>query len=200
MYAPSMRAPLLALLLVACDPGGPPPETDLPAAAPAGAWALADGARLDLHEGRLALDGAGQIEPLASGPLVSAPLVSPDGARAAFVNLVGEGPKDALVVLWWEGGWRHRTVLKSAGIDRLALDEDGQRLAFVWSGPAGGVGALYTLDLTDPKARPQRRNHLDPQAPPSTWTPLPQPGSLRFDGAALVWQSEDGPHRLELAP
>ena len=197
--------PLLPLLLLACAPAPLPPETDLPPApVEMGPAPLAGGATLRVIDQRLILEAEGRHTPLSSGPLTAAPLVSTDGERVAFVNTVGEGPGTALVTLRRgdDAQWAPRTVIKSGGIvDRLALDDAGARLAFVWAGPKGGYGGLYLLDLLDPKAQPTRLTNLQPPTapgqPPADWMPLPS-GPPRFLGESLVYSTEAGVIALEL--
>lgn len=197
--------PLPLLLLLACATAPLPPETDLPPpAVEMGPTPLAGGATLRLLDQRLVLDDAGLQTPLSSGPLTAAPLLSPDGERVVFVNTVAEGPGTALVTLRRdaEARWVPRTVIKSGGVvDRLALDDAGARLAFVWAGPKGGYAGIYLLDLHDPKAQPVRLTNLQPPAapgqPPADWMPLPS-GPPRFLGEDLVYSTEEGVIALEL--
>jgi hypothetical protein len=196
---------LLPLLLAACAQAPLPPETDLPPApVEMGPAPLAGGASLRLIDQRLVLEQDGLRRPLSSGPLRAAPLLSPDGERVAFVHAVGDGPSSALLTLrrGADGQWTPRTVIKTGGlVDRLALDDAGARLAFVWAGPKGGYGGIYLLDLADPKAQPTRLTNLEapaaPGQPPADWMPLPS-GPPRFLGESLVYSTEEGVIALEL--
>lgn len=195
-------------------PPVPPPLLPDPATAPADSdavapvWlpapmALAGGAQLIAENGVVEVKGA---EPsgdfrVAIGALIGPPVRSPDGSRVALSATVGDGPAGALLLLErGPQGWASRTLIKGLHqVDRLAFDDQAQRLAFAWAGPEGGVAALYVMAL--PEGAPQRLTNLAPYTPgrpPADFVPLPLGGPPRFDGPLLRWRSDEGEHQVEL--
>ena len=178
-----------------------PAESDAvaPAYLPA-PLALAGGARL-VEDNGLAVIEDGQAAPLRLGRLSAPPAVSPDGARVALAVERSGGLRGALVLAErGTAGWTERTLIKNNHlVDRLAFDAAGARLAFVWAGDQGGVAGLYLLRLPD--GAPERltnRAAAAPGQPPADWLPLPLRSPPVFDGDALRWTSEEGPHSLTL--
>jgi len=170
-----------------------------------GALALADGARLLATEQGVAVDVDGRTVLTIDGALSSAPVVAADGRRAWLAATPPRGLDAKLVALARvPGGWQARTLIDGTHtITRLALDPTGNRLAFVWPGPKGGVSALYLLDLADPASVPQRltnRAARVPGQPPADFIPLPLRGPPRFAGDTLLWSAEDGEHTLRVGP
>ncbi len=96
-----------------------------------------------------------------------------------------------------EGRWSEPQVLVSDHHpDRPTLDPEGRRLAYV-KGPIAGI---WLLDLST-GSHHQLTNHQDTHQagqPPAGWVPVPHADPVRFEGDSLVWQSPQGPHRLDL--
>ncbi|MFM2160779.1 MAG: hypothetical protein RLZZ383_291 [Pseudomonadota bacterium] len=79
----------------------------------------------------------------------------------------------------------------------LAIDDDGDRLAWVSSSDDNGVVGLWLWQPGDAQAR--RLTNGGPRAvgrPPAGFVPNPVSGPPWFDGAWLRWQAEDGPHAV----
>lgn len=83
----------------------------------------------------------------------------------------------------------------------LALDADGDRLAFVSSSDDNGVSGLWLWRRGDATAR--RVTNGGPRAPgqpPRGFLPTPHAGPPWFDGPWLRWEAPDGPHAIEVGP
>jgi hypothetical protein len=83
----------------------------------------------------------------------------------------------------------------------LALDDDGDRLAFVSSADDNGVAGLWLWRAGD--ARAHRVTNGGPRAPgrpPDGFVENPHRAPPWFDGAWLRWEAADGPHAVEVGP
>lgn len=161
---------------------------------------LAGGAVLRQVGREALLVEGGVTRRLGTGELLGRPATSADGAKAVLPLAVGEGLTHELVLLERAPeGWATRTLLASRGpADRVGMDADGSRVAFVWAG-AGGVAGVYLLPLT-PGGTPLRLTNRAPAAPgepPEDWVPLPLDAPA-FSEGALTWSSDEGLHRVEL--
>ncbi len=174
MNPPRGLAPLLLAALLAC--GSPPrPAHPEPPGAPLG--------DVDTRAEVRSADGAvlarstyaegGQ----GSRGRVEVVSTTPDGAHAELVFLAPHPP-----------AW-------------LALDADGDRLAFVSSSDDNGVSGLWLWRRGEPVAR--RVTNGGPRAPgrpPQGFLPTPHAGPPWFDGAWLRWEAPDGAHAIEVGP
>ena len=205
---------MLWFILAACDPV---PEPVAPAAAEAArvkvpetdagtpAWlpepaTLAGGASLVQVGDELALQADGTRRYLTTGRLLGRPTVSADGRRAVFTHEVDDGDRAWLVLLsLGASGWSTRTLLEGQDPpDRAGLHPDGDRVAFVWAGPQGGVAGVWTMS-TDGDGAPVRLTNggaRKPGQPPEGFIPLPVGAAPQWAGDRLVWRSELGQHEL----
>jgi hypothetical protein len=183
--------------------GGPAMDAT-PRPAPMTLWG---GAVLEQREGAVVLVHDGEVVQTVRGALADEPAASADGRVVALSVTVGVYES----LLTWsarsayaahEENWQlHAWIQGDHTLTRLGIDAAGERLAFVWPGPKGGVSAVYLLDLGDPDAGPQRLTNLSPRAPgqpPADFVPLPLRGSPFFEGSTVRWIAEDGAHAVDL--
>lgn len=163
-----------------------------------GAWPVTAG-RLVSLDGRLVLQAGGETLPLADA-LVGAPVTSEDGRALAFCHR-GDGASDSVLetARLHPGGALERWVLVAEGSpDRVALDADGDRVA--WVNSAGGVASVFVARF--PNGAPEQVTNVGivpvPGEAPIGFVPPPHDGPLRFEGGGLAWSSPDGPQRVAL--
>lgn len=174
-----------------------PPETDLMPSPPE-LPVLAEDTQLLQSSQTVLLKWHGQEIPIAAGVLDAAYRLNA-GHGVILTAQAGGGS----VLVWSqqrEAGWESDTLVKSRQmIDRLCVNATETQVAFVWSGPQGGVAGIYVMDLAR-HARPVRVSNRQLQAsgPPLDFMPLPLGQSLHFEGSQLAWESAEGPQHLVL--
>ena len=177
--------------------GGPAMDT-MPRPAPMTLWG---GAVLEQREGAVVLVQDGEVVQTVRGALADEPAASADG-RVVALSVTAGVHESLLTLSLRQDQWQlHAWTQGDHTITRLGIDAAGERLAFVWPGPKGGVSAVYLLDLGDPDAGPQRltnRNPRVPGQPPADFVPLPLRGPPYFEGSTVRWIAEDGAHVVEL--
>lgn len=185
------------------EAGGPAMDAT-PRPSPMTLWG---GAVLEQREGAVVLIQDGEVVQTVRGALADEPAVSADGRVVALS--VTSGVHESLLTLSarsahaaHEENWQlHAWSRGDHTVTRLGIDAAGERLAFVWPGPKGGVSAVYLLDLSDRDASPQRLTNLSPRVPgqpPGDFVPLPLRGAPFFEGSTVRWIAEDGAHAVEL--
>lgn len=185
----------LLWMVLGCAPL--PPETDL-APLPPELPVLAEDTQLLQNAQTVLLKWHGQEIPIAAGVLDAAFRLN-DGHGVILTTQAGEGS----AVVWsqqGEAGWESYTLVKSRQmIDRLCVNSAETQIAFVWSGPQGGVAGIYVMDLAR-HARPLRVSNMQVQGsgPPLDFIPLPLGQSLHFEGQQLAWETAEGPQHLVL--
>ena len=182
--------------------GGPAMDAT-PRPSPVMLWG---GAVLEQRQGAVVLVKDGEVVQTVRGALSDAPAASADGRVVALS--VTEGVHESLLTFSLrsahaahEENWELRAWIQGDHtVTRLGMDAAGERLAFVWPGPKGGVAAVYLLDLGDVDAAPQRLTNRSPRVPgqpPADFVPLPLREPPFFDGPMLRWTAEDGVHAVE---
>ena len=177
--------------------GGPAMDA-MPRPLPMTLWG---GAVLEQRHGAVMLVQEGEVVQTVSGALADEPAASANGRVVALS--VTAGIHEALLTFSVrDDRWESRTWIQGVHtVTRLGMDGAGERLAFVWPGPTGGVSALYLLDLGNPEAAPQRLTNRGPRAPgqpPADFVALPIREPPYFEGPMLRWPAQDGPHAVEL--
>lgn len=187
----------LSLLWLGLGCASLPPETDL-VPSPPELPILAEDAQLVQNAQTVLLKWHGEEIPIAEG-VWDAAFRLKDGHGVILSAQAGGGS----VLVWSQqtgAGWESYTLVKSRQmIDRLCVNAAETQIAFVWSGPQGGVAGIYRMDLAR-HARPVRVSNLQLQAsgPPLDFIPLPLGQSLHFEGQQLAWESAEGPQSLVL--
>lgn len=164
---------------------------------------LAEGAVLEAAVEGVKLLQNGEVVQTVRGTLAAVPVASADGRTVAVSVTTAGGRDGALVTLTRQNGrWQSQTRIQgNHTLTRLAMDPSGERLAFVWPGPRGGVAAVYLLNLQVPDATPERLTNRAPRRPgqpPDDFVALPLRDPPVFDGSMLRWTADDGPHSVRL--
>ena len=177
--------------------GGPAMDT-MPRPAPMTLWG---GAVLEQREGAVVLVRDGEVVHTVRGALADEPAASADG-RVVALSVTSGVHESLLTLSLRQDHWQlHAWIQGDHTLTRLGMDAAGERLAFVWPGPKGGVAGVYLLDLGDTDAAPQRLTNRSPRVPgqpPADFVPLPLRRAPFFEGSTVRWIAEDGPHAVEL--
>ena len=130
-----------------------------------------------LYRLRLTRNGWEADRPLTTGTaLATAPAVSPDGQRIAYLRSGLDGRSD-IFVLGIDGGQELRVTSTAAEKGPPAWAPEGQRIAYVERGDSGFAPMI--LDLATGAARPASREVASLSGLPPVWTP---------DGRQLLFQ------------
>lgn len=177
------RTAAVGLLVARGAHATPLPESDVPYAGHAvvqlgGASLTLDGTRVLRADGTVLVDG-----------LYAAPVY--DGRTLCAAD---DGTNGLGRVRCWNTALQPTTVVEGGRPDRLALA--GEHLA--WVASPTGIGQV-TIGWVDGRTPPRPLTNVGlqrvPGRAPDGWVPPPLGDSLRFDGAALRWDTPDGPRQ-----
>lgn len=157
---------------------------------PHGASLTQDGRVLTLHT------DAGE-RPL--GELLGRP--SADKTHERVVFPIGDNGGGSITLLSWDGSaWVTRALVSGDDPpDRASIDPDGERVAFAWAGPQGGVAGVWVMGVHD--SQPRKLTNTAPFVPghpPKDFVPMPVGLAPRWSGDRLIWRSEAGEHSVEV--